>query len=93
MTGRAMPSGWRQIRIGQLARERRARSDAGSDTEVFSVTKHGGFIRSLDFFGKQVFSKDTTNYKLVRRGDLAYATIHLDEGSVGILESSDSAKR
>ncbi|MFT7767008.1 restriction endonuclease subunit S [Clavibacter tessellarius] len=61
-------------------------SRAGGDSEypVFSVTKHSGFIRSDVYFKKQVYSRDLKGYKRVRPGDFAYATIHLDEGSVGI---------
>lgn len=51
---------------------------------VYSVTKHAGFVPSLEFFKKQVFSRDVTGYKVVAPGDFAYATIHLDEGSIGI---------
>jgi len=59
---------------------------AGSETgpPVYSVTKHAGFVRSLEYFKKQVFSRDVAGYKLVEPGDFAYATIHLDEGSIGI---------
>lgn len=61
-------------------------SRAGGDSEypVFSVTKHSGFVRSDDYFKKQVYSRDLKGYKRVQPGDFAYATIHLDEGSVGI---------
>ena len=80
-----VPNGWRQVRLGDVACERNQRSNSQSGEEVFSVTKHAGFVLSLEYFNRQVFSRDTSNYKLVRRGDLAYATIHLDEGSLGIL--------
>lgn len=51
---------------------------------VYSVTKHRGFVLSSDYFRKQVFSNDLTTYKVVDRGQFAYATIHLDEGSIGV---------
>ncbi|WP_286150121.1 restriction endonuclease subunit S [Mycobacterium sp. ST-F2] len=59
---------------------------AGSDTAypVYSVTKHAGFVPSTEYFKKQIFSRDLDGYKRVRPGDFAYATIHLDEGSIGI---------
>jgi type I restriction enzyme S subunit len=40
-------------------------------------------VRSDEYFNKQVYSKDTSNYKFVSKGEFAYATIHLDEGSIG----------
>ena len=33
--------------------------------EILSVTNANGFVRSLDVFDKQVFSQDSSNYKLV----------------------------
>jgi len=59
---------------------------AGAETglPVYSVTKHAGFVPSLEYFKKQVFSRAVEGYKLVEPGDFAYATIHLDEGSIGI---------
>lgn len=77
------------VRLEEVARETNQRASAAPQAEVFSVTKHSGFVRSLDYFDRQVFSRDTGNYKVVRRGDLAYATIHLDEGSLGILRDAD----
>ena len=84
-----VPEGWQVARLGDVACERNQRANSGPQAEVFSVTKHSGFVRSLEYFGRQVFSRDTSNYKIVRRGDLAYATIHLDEGSLGILRDTE----
>ena len=87
---RRAADGWRSLRLAEIARERNQRADSGPKADVFSVTKHRGFVRSLEYFDRQVFSRDTSNYKVVRRGDLAYATIHLDEGSLGILRDADA---
>ncbi|WP_159110198.1 restriction endonuclease subunit S [Dietzia psychralcaliphila] len=54
------------------------------EAPVYSVTKHAGFVPSLEYFRKQVFSRDISKYKVVEHGEFAYATIHLDEGSIGI---------
>jgi type I restriction enzyme S subunit len=79
--------GWTPAKIGDFAWEPTERAPA--DAEVLSVTKHRGFVPSLEYFGKQIFSKDTDSYKLVRRGQFAYATIHLDEGSIDCLKDRD----
>lgn len=78
---------WAPTRIGEIAWEVSDKS-RGSE-EVLSCTKHRGFVPSLEYFGKQVFSKETDTYKLVRRGQFAYATIHLDEGSIDCLTIRD----
>ena len=85
-----VPDGWEVVRLGDVARERNQRANSTPRPEVFSVTKHAGLVRSLEYFNRQVFSRDTSNYKIVQRGDLAYATIHLDEGSLGILRDADT---
>jgi len=51
---------------------------------VYSITKHSGFVPSLEYFKKQVFSRNLASYNVVEPGDFAYATIHLDEGAIGI---------
>ena len=60
----AIPDGWRRVRLGDVARERTQRPNSNSQEEVFSVTKHAGFVRSIEYFNRQVFSHDTSNYKL-----------------------------
>lgn len=73
----------KMVPLGNFATETGRK--AGIDTSpVYSVTKHQGFVPSEDYFRKQVFSRDLSGYKLVEAGDFAYATIHLDEGSMGI---------
>lgn len=78
------------VKLGEVAREVSERPDPGARRPVYSVTKHAGFVPSLEYFSKQVFSRDTSGYKVVRRGNFAYATIHLDEGSLGLLSTEDA---
>ena len=70
--------------LGEVCEEVKIKAPKGNNYRVFSVTKHRGFVPSVEYFKKQVFSKDTSKYKVAHKGDIAYATIHLDEGSVGI---------
>lgn len=71
-------------RLGDFAKEVSRRAASETNLPVYSVTKHQGFVPSLEYFKKQVFSRDTKGYKVVAAGELAYATIHLDEGSIGV---------
>jgi type I restriction enzyme S subunit len=86
---RKVPDGWQEVRIGSLAREISVRNLDGQHIPVLSVTKHKGFVRSNEYFSKSVHSAVTDNYKIVRRGQFAYATIHLDEGSIDLLRNHD----
>ena len=85
-----VPKGWREVRIGQIAREISSRNRSSADIPVLSMTKHRGFVRSNEYFSKSVYSENTENYKIVRRGQFAYATIHLDEGSIDYLKNYDA---
>ena len=80
-----LPQGWSVSRIGEFAVERKQRAGHGAGLPVLSVTKHHGLVRSDQFFSKRVHGKDTSNYKVVYPGQFAYATIHLNEGSIGLL--------
>jgi len=74
----------RTVPLGEVITAAGQRAGSHKDLPVYSVTKHAGFVPSLEYFKKQVFSRNVKDYRLVEPGDFAYATIHLDEGSVGI---------
>jgi type I restriction enzyme, S subunit len=52
--------------------------------DVFSCTKHDGLVLSDDYFSKTVYGADRTDYKVVASLHLAYATNHIEEGSIGL---------
>ena len=80
------PDGWLYCNVGSVATQRNERNNTGKDIPVLSCTKYDGLVDSLEYFGKRVFSDDTSNYKIVHRGQFAYATNHIEEGSIGLLE-------
>jgi type I restriction enzyme S subunit len=48
-------------------------------------------VDSLSYFGKQIFSQNLSTYKIVKRGQFAYATNHIEEGSIGYQNLHDEA--
>lgn len=86
----ALPSGWSLVKLSEIIDEVSEKAGKSHTYPVLSVTKHKGFVESATYFNKRVFSSDTSGYKLVRRGEFAYSTIHLDEGSVGYLEKIEA---
>ncbi|MFD3748189.1 restriction endonuclease subunit S [Nocardia sp. NPDC058633] len=74
----------REVPLGEVATASGSKAGDRIDLPVYSVTKHAGFVPSAEYFNKQVFSRDLSGYKFVQAGEFAYATIHLDEGSIGI---------
>ncbi len=86
-----LPKDWAYVRIGKVCRELTGRNSDAADLPVLSCTKHQGLVSSLDYFGKRVFSEETSAYKLVPRGTFAYATNHIEEGSIGYQDLYDLA--
>lgn len=78
-----VPNHWKIVKIGNVAKEVKVTNGAGDELPVLSCTKYDGLVDSLSYFGKQVFSLDTSAYKVVSRGEFAYATNHIEEGSIG----------
>lgn len=87
----SIPADWPHVPIERVAREFSAKNAADRQLPVLSCTKYAGLVDSLSYFNKQVFSQDVSTYKLVERGCFAYATNHIDEGSIGYQHLYDEA--
>ena len=84
-----LPKDWECLQIRNIAQEYSERNTGGDDLTVLSCSKHLGFVESSEYFGKQVFSADTSNYKVIRRNYFGYPSNHIEEGSIGLLLSHD----
>jgi type I restriction enzyme S subunit len=73
------------VELGKHVRQVSQRNRAEADIEVFSVTNSKGFTRSTDYFSKEVFSKDVSNYKVVNPGQFAYNPSRINVGSIDYL--------
>ncbi|MGI8493896.1 MAG: restriction endonuclease subunit S [Pyrinomonadaceae bacterium] len=82
---------WKSVHIGDVAREVSSKNSKGNQLTVLSCTKHRGLVDSLSYFGKQIFSQNLSTYKIVKRGQFAYATNHIEEGSIGYQNLHDEA--
>ena len=85
------PEDWAQVHMGDIADEAGKKNGGGRELPVLSCTKHRGLVNSLEYFGKRIFSEDTSTYRIVERGDFAYATNHIEEGSIGYQNLHDAA--
>ena len=86
-----IPEDWKYPRIGDVALGVSLKNPEGRNLPVLSCTKHQGLVDSLSYFGKRVFSQNLSNYRLVKRGQFAYATNHIEEGSIGYQDLYDEA--
>jgi type I restriction enzyme, S subunit len=85
-----IPEDWAYPKIGEIAEEISERNTDKQNYPVLSCTKHSGLVDSRSYFTKQVFSKDLSTYKVVPRASFAYATNHIEEGSIGYQNLYDS---
>lgn len=74
---------WKRKPIKDFAKEVSVRNSNREDHIVLSCTKYDGLVPSLEYFGKQIYSDDLSSYKKIPQGHFAYATNHIEEGSIG----------
>ena len=76
--------------LKEFVREHSERNRTGALSNVHSVTNSRGFVPSIDYFNKEVFSSNLKNYKVVHKGMLAYNPSRINVGSVALLDSADT---
>jgi type I restriction enzyme S subunit len=73
---------WSMTTIGAVCDQITERASDAIDLPVLACSKHDGFVESLKYFKKKVFSDDLAAYKVVRRGMIGFPTNHVEEGSI-----------
>ena len=86
-----LPAEWKYLHIGHVAKQVSQKNTQAIDLPVLSCTKHYGLVDSLAYFGKRIYSEDTSTYKIVPKNSFAYATNHIEEGSIGYQNLYDEA--
>jgi len=84
-----LPIDWECTQIRDIATESSERNKNREDITVFACSKHRGFVKSSEYFGKRIFSQDTSNYKIIRRDWFGFPANHVEEGSIGLLQCHD----
>ena len=82
---------WDTQQISEVAQHVSQRNSNGASLIVLSCTKYNGLVDSLTYFGRQMYSDDLSTYKVVPRNTFAYATNHIEEGSIGYQRAYDQA--
>ena len=75
-------------RLGNYIYEYNERNNNGCK-RVLSVTNTKGFVLQKEQFEKTVASNDTSNYKVVHKGDFAYNPSRVNVGSLDMLNEYD----
>ncbi|HDJ5842647.1 TPA: restriction endonuclease subunit S [Staphylococcus aureus] len=71
---------WENSKIEKSLKERNERSDKG---QMLSVTINSGIIKFSELDRKDNSSKDKSNYKVVRKNDIAYNSMRMWQGASG----------
>jgi len=82
---------WKEVHIKDVSKEVSIRNKTDKQLTVLSCTKYDGLVPSLEYFGRKIFSDDISTYKIVPKNHFAYATNHIEEGSLGYQEVLDEA--
>ncbi|MBI1267688.1 MAG: hypothetical protein GC193_09700 [Cryomorphaceae bacterium] len=82
---------WKEIHIRDVAEEVSIRNKSDRQLTVLSCTKYNGLVPSLEYFGRKIFADDVSTYKIVPKNHFAYATNHIEEGSIGYQEILNEA--
>ncbi len=83
------PYDWTHPRIAEVAKEITIRNSSNKKMTVVSCSKYQGFVDSLEYFRKKVYSDNTLNYKVVKRNQFGFPSNHIEEGSIGLLSHVD----
>jgi type I restriction enzyme S subunit len=75
---------WDERRIEEIAFPSAEKNLARESLPVLTCSKHAGFVDSLAYFKSQIFSRNTSGYKVIRRGQIGYPANHVEEGSIGL---------
>ena len=71
---------WEQRKLGEILNERSERSSEG---ELISVTINNGVVKANSLDRKDNSSSDKSNYKVVKRNDIAYNSMRMWQGASG----------
>ena len=71
---------WEQRKLGECFAERSERS---ADGELIAVTINSGVVKASDLNRHDNSSEDKSNYKVVRKNDIAYNSMRMWQGASG----------
>ena len=86
-----IPVDWEYPAIKDISIQLSKKNIDGTDYPVVSCSKHYGFVDSLDYFKKKIYSDDTSGYRIIPRNSFGFPSNHIEEGSIGLQTVHDIA--
>ena len=95
LTGKKRLSGfsgeWRILKLGEVLEERCEKNTA-QNLEICSVAVQKGVVDQIEHLGRSFAASDTSNYNVVRFGDIVYTKSPTGEFPFGIIKQSQLNK-
>lgn len=85
-----IPQDWEYPAIKDVCIQVAEKNTDATDYPVLSCSKYDGFVDSLKYFKKKVYSDDTSGYRLIHRGCFGFPSNHVEEGSIGLQNLYDT---
>ncbi|MGX5110158.1 restriction endonuclease subunit S [Enterobacter cloacae] len=79
-----IPYDWDYVAIKDICYQMSAKNSSGKVYPVLSCSKHDGFVDSLKYFNKKVYSDDISGYRVIPFGAFGFPSNHIEEGSIGL---------
>ena len=79
---------WEEKKLKHVLKIRGERNSKNETNEVFSVAKNAGVINQIEHLGRSFASKEISNYKLVRPGDIIYTKSPTSDFPYGIIKQN-----
>lgn len=79
-----IPEDWEYPAIKEISIPQNKKNTNTEAYPVLSCSKYDGFVDSLKYFKKKVYSDDTTGYRIIPRGCFGFPANHIEEGSIGL---------
>jgi len=79
-----IPGDWSYPRIADICFQVTNKNSGDRQLPVLSCSKHVGFVDSLSYFKKKVYSDDLRGYRVIPRDCIGFPANHIEEGSIGL---------
>ena len=79
-----IPGDWEYPKIAEVCSQITDKNSDDHRYPVLACSKHYGFVDSLSYFKKRVYSEDLTGYRIIPRGCIGFPANHVEEGSIGL---------
>ncbi|MGL5127428.1 MAG: restriction endonuclease subunit S [Aeromonas popoffii] len=79
-----LPEEWNYPAIKDVCHQISGKNREGMNYPVLSCSKYDGFVDSLSYFNKKVYSDDLSGYRIIPRDCFGFPSNHIEEGSIGL---------